>query len=143
VCVSSYATAGTPSLFVLYPVAVRNRGTAYNDPCGCVQETDRTGRDRTFSCRFEIWRSAKYHFDFRRGPLRISIAPQGRIQLQKHWPSATKGHSYDGFQRPIVFPSGSVNHAKVPVGMSTGGTSVLPPSAVALSRYAFTSSTCT
>ena len=35
---------------------------------------------------------------------------------------------------PIVFPSRSENHANVPVGISTGGTIALPPSAAALSR---------
>jgi len=39
-----------------------------------------------------------------------------------------------GFHKPIVLPSGSCIHAKVPVGISTGGTSVLPPSALAFSR---------
>src|SRR5207247_4417872 len=37
------------------------------------------------------------------------------------------------FHRPTVLPSGSCIHANVPVGISTGGTSVFPPSAFALS----------
>src|SRR6185437_12817490 len=37
------------------------------------------------------------------------------------------------FHRPTVFPSGSCIQAKVPVGMSTGGTSVFPPSNCTLS----------
>jgi len=44
---------------------------------------------------------------------------------------------------PIVLPSGSANQAKVPVGILTGGTSIFPPNAAALSRYDCTSSTCT
>jgi len=71
------------------------------------------------------------------------------------WPSApvlqaAVGHSMKraacycaGFHSPTVFSSGSENHAKVPPGMLTGGTSVLPPNAVAWSRQACTSSTCT
>jgi len=45
-----------------------------------------------------------------------------------------------GFQRPTVLPSTSANHAKVPCGISTGGTSVFPPSASTFARDAATSS---
>jgi hypothetical protein len=47
------------------------------------------------------------------------------------------------FHSPTVLPSGSCIHANVPVGISTGGTSILPPSDFAFSRYAATSSTST
>ena len=50
---------------------------------------------------------------------------------------------YPRFNNPIVLPSKSENHANVPVGIFTGGTTVLPPNAVALSRQAWTSSTST
>ena len=39
-----------------------------------------------------------------------------------------------GVQSPIVVPSGSANQAKVPDGIVTGGTSVLPPRDSALAR---------
>ena len=42
--------------------------------------------------------------------------------------------AYAAFQRPMVLPSGSCIQAKVPAGMVTGPTSVLPPSALAFSR---------
>jgi hypothetical protein len=48
-----------------------------------------------------------------------------------------------GFQSPIVLPSGSANQANVPVGIVTGGTSVLPPSDSALASAAGISSTWT
>jgi len=47
------------------------------------------------------------------------------------------------FQSPIVFPSGSAIHAKVPVGMVTGPTIFLQPSPSALAMCAATSSTAT
>jgi len=54
------------------------------------------------------------------------------------------GPSYAAdFQSPIVFPSGSAIHAKVPVGIVTGPTSFLQPSASALAMCAATSSTAT
>ncbi len=33
-----------------------------------------------------------------------------------------------GFHNPTTLPSGSANHANVPVGIATGGTIVFPPS---------------
>jgi prepilin-type processing-associated H-X9-DG protein len=50
---------------------------------------------------------------------------------------------FAAFQSPIVLPSGSANQAKVPLGIVTGGTTVLPPSDSAFARAAGTSSTST
>lgn len=50
---------------------------------------------------------------------------------------------FDELINPIVLPSGSLNHANVPVGILTGPTMVLPPSSVALLSDAWTSSTST
>jgi hypothetical protein len=47
------------------------------------------------------------------------------------------------FHKPTVLPSGSCIHAKVPVGISTGGTSIFAPSDWAFARDAATSSTST
>src|SRR5262245_27786343 len=41
---------------------------------------------------------------------------------------------YLGCNKPIMLPSGSASQANLPVGIGIGFTSVLPPSAVALSR---------
>ncbi len=48
-----------------------------------------------------------------------------------------------GFHKPTVLPSRSWNQAKVPVGISTGGTRVFAPSALAFCSAAATSSTPT
>jgi hypothetical protein len=50
---------------------------------------------------------------------------------------------FAAFQSPIVLPSGSANQAKVPLGIVTGGTTVLPPSDSAFASAAGTSSTST
>jgi hypothetical protein len=38
-----------------------------------------------------------------------------------------------GFHNPTVFPAGSCIQANVPLGIGTGGTSIFPPSFIALS----------
>ncbi len=43
-------------------------------------------------------------------------------------------HHHFGVQSPTMVPSGSANQANVPVGIVTGGTSVLPPRDSALAR---------
>lgn len=48
-----------------------------------------------------------------------------------------------GFNKPMVLPSGSENHAKVPAGIVIGPTNAFPPNSTALSSEAFTSSTST
>ena len=45
-----------------------------------------------------------------------------------------------GFHKPIVLPSTSANHAKVPVGMGTGGTMIFPPAASTFLSESTTSS---
>jgi hypothetical protein len=57
-------------------------------------------------------------------------------------PPMTIAH-FAAFHSPIVLPSGSANQAKVPFGIVTGGTRVLPPSDSAFAKAAGTSSTST
>jgi hypothetical protein len=52
--------------------------------------------------------------------------------------------SYAGVHSPTIFPSGSPNHAKLPApGMSTLGTTTLPPNVSAFAMCSPMSSTCT
>ena len=64
------------------------------------------------------------------------------FQLSAFSSSASRLLSFP-WNNPTVFPSGSANQAKVPPGMSTGGTNVLPPRPSARFSAACTSSTST
>jgi hypothetical protein len=68
---------------------------------------------------------------FREAMLHALDAARDKFQLRSSRQSLNQDF---GFHSPTVFPSRSANQANVPVGMSTGGTSVLPPSPTALSR---------
>jgi hypothetical protein len=66
------------------------------------------------------------------------------VMQQGHWIPGDLGFPVPtyafGFQRPTVLPSTSTNHAKVPLGISTGGTTIFPPSVSTFLSDAATSS---
>src|SRR5207237_7535496 len=64
--------------------------------------------------------------------------PASNRANKRSWP-----YYFLAFHNPTVLPSESCIQANVPAGISTGGTSIFPPSAFAFSRQAATSSTST
>ena len=77
-----------------------------------------------------------------------SIAPVESLHLHsacetRDKPIAPSYAGAEGFNNPIMLPSGSAIQANVPAGMGIGPTSFLQPSDSAFEMCAATSSTCT
>jgi hypothetical protein len=71
----------------------------------------------------------------RHGPsLSPSVGQQAHWELPYGRSSVVHDASYFGLNNPIVVPSGSAIHAKLPVGISIGPTIFFPPSCSALAR---------
>src|SRR5215510_3383640 len=73
------------------------------------------------------------------GPSSVTNVHHNKSKSQVEWDRLKSvplpaPQDYLGCNKPIMLPSGSASHANLPVGIGIGFTSVLPPSAVALSR---------